>query len=241
MISIRCSPDRQKNNLLRHIDAKPRETNVAWLRRVGATRGIILIGGSGLADFRLRVAQSHVRSDLLPSFWSIAGLLHNNSITTVPLDAGDASQVPSTNAVQTLPVRTYDDPKLYPNVAVLRFVEEDLKASIDRVKRGRDIVDLPALLVTWLGYVWGVANTGNPLLAGQGLPSAVLVESVYNMAGIELTPGLASSASNPEAIWQSAKWWQRYYRETLSTTGRAGVVPGGTYVIRQEAAAVVEP
>jgi len=35
---------------------------------------VVLLGGADLLHFRLRVAQSHVRADLLPSYWSHAAL-----------------------------------------------------------------------------------------------------------------------------------------------------------------------
>jgi hypothetical protein len=109
------------------------------------------------------------------------------------------------------------------------------------VKSDRAIVDLPHLLVEWLGFVWGARARGNPLLERMGVPSACFVEAAYAVAGIELTPGLAAEASCPEAIWQSAKWWRRYYAAAAKEArGRTdGVrIPTGSYAVRQEAAAV---
>jgi hypothetical protein len=40
---------------------------------------------------------------------------------------------------------------------------------------------------------------------------------VLGAAGFELTPGIASSATCPEAIWQAARWWHEYQgREDLT-------------------------
>jgi hypothetical protein len=36
---------------------------------------------------------------------------------------------------------------------------------------------------------------------------------VLGAAGFDLTPGLESRASCPEAIWQAAKWWHKYYED----------------------------
>jgi hypothetical protein len=77
-----------------------------------------------------------------------------------------------------------------------------------------------------------------------------LIETAFGMAGIELTPGVASATSCPEAIWQSAIWWHDYYQKTSaayapseSRAGGTGInarVPEGRYITRQRAAAVVE-
>ena len=114
---------------------------------------------------------------------------------------------------------------------------------VDKVRSQRSVIDLPSLMLPWLGYIWGAGQIGNPLLQGQGLPGAAFVETVYAMAGVELTPGLASSGSCPEAIWQSVKWWHEFYAQTASSGGGAHgltTVPSGAYAVRQPAAAVVE-
>jgi hypothetical protein len=38
-----------------------------------------------------------------------------------------------------------------------------------------------------------------------------MLEVVFGAAGFDLTPGLESRSSCPEAIWQAAKWWHEYY------------------------------
>jgi hypothetical protein len=226
------------------------ESNRAWLTRAGVSSGILLLGGTSLVDVRVRFAQSIVRHDLTPSSWSRAGLLLDGQVMTVPIDAiADVSMVPATNGIRTSPLDAYDDPKHYPNIAVIAFAAgatNELTAAADEVRRQRGIIDLPALVVAWLAYAWGVAD-GNPLLAGHGLPGAAFVEAAHAVAGIELTPGLASASSCPEAIWQSARWWGDYYRESARiaaagvarTAGHARPqVPSGFYAVRQPDAAV---
>lgn len=68
-------------------------------------------------------------------------------------------------------------------------------------------------LTVWLAYVWGAGRAANPLLDSQGIPSAAMVELVLGGAGYDLTPGLESRASCPEAIWQAARWWHSYYED----------------------------
>jgi hypothetical protein len=74
-------------------------------------------------------------------------------------------------------------------------------------------------------------HSGNPLLNEYGIPSAVLVEYSVGAAGLDLTPGLASRSSCPEAIWQSAKWWQGYQTQKDDDKNRKrGPIIGWWYV-----------
>src|SRR5688500_5766042 len=66
------------------------QDNVAWLREHWKTDAvaILLLGGTELEDFRLRVAQSHLRDDLSPTHWSHVALLGVGDIAkpaSVPL------------------------------------------------------------------------------------------------------------------------------------------------------------
>ena len=122
--------------------------------------------------------------------------------------------------------------------------ERPIRRNIYRVKSQRSVIDLPTLMLPWLGYIWSVGQVANPLLAGQGLPSAAFVEGGYGIAGIGLTPGLSSASSCPEAIWAAAKWWHQFYAEETGIGDEAHAIarmPAGHFVVRQPAAAVVEP
>jgi hypothetical protein len=247
MIPIRRSPETTPNDLLKEAPAQQGESNRQWVSRTGATEGIILLGGNSLAHFRIRVAQSHVRSDLLPSFWSLVGILTDNrAFVSVPLDLyGNASEIPRVNGVQLCRLDDYDDPARFPNIAVVQFTKDSqpIQENVDRIKWQRNVIDLPSLMLTWLGFIWGTGRSGNPLLDGYGVPSAALVETVYGLSRIELTPGLASTSSCPEAIWQAAKWWHQFYEGRVGTGDRAhavATVPTGNFTIRQPAAAAVE-
>lgn len=231
-------------------------SNRAWLSQarrelgLGARGDVILLGGGSVVDFRLRVAQSHARHDLTPSYWSLVGIVKNDDeFVTVPLDTWpDPASIPATNAITTVPLSTYDDGWRYPNIAVVRFpgATDDVLDAAERLRKQRSVADLPALIVAWLGFVWGNGGSGNPLVAGFGLPSAVLVEIAFGLVGVELTPGLASASSCPEAIWQSVKWWQNFYTETAPghTEGSAASTdtsPWGRYVTRQKLASYLDP
>lgn len=256
MISIRQSTAVSSNVSLDEVKAEPGESNSAWLKRVGEERGVLLLGGASISHFRIRVAQSHARADLKPSCWSLAGLLMGNQkFLSVPLElCGDAADLAQSNAVQTCNMADYDDPARFPNIGVIRFTS-DTKMILDLAKlvsgdpetkkpAQRGIVDLPTLMLPWLSFIWIAGKGSNPLAENLGLPSAVFIETVYGMAGIELTPGLSSAASCPEAIWQAAKYWHNFYEEAAGTSHEedaAQQIPAGHYTIRQKAAAADWP
>ena len=50
-------------------------SNIRWLQDAGLTEGIVLLGGTSVAHFRVRNAQAQLRNDLTPSYWSLAGIL----------------------------------------------------------------------------------------------------------------------------------------------------------------------
>jgi hypothetical protein len=260
MITSRVSGAGRKNATLQPTGDFP--TNTAWLASlpddIARPGAVLLLGGASMVDFRIRVAQSHLRHDLLPSFWSQAGLLASReTFLSVPLDERLMPlRVPSTNAIHECPLAAYDDPVRYPNIAVLNFAEPATVMVVHarRLMLQRNAVDLPQLVVAWLAFVWGAGAAGNPLFQNYAVPSAAFVETAFGMGGIELTPGGASAASGPEAVWQAALWWHDYY-EATATASVAGmqrgprgpdgprspeaIVPYGAYLTRQAAAAVV--
>lgn len=253
MIANSASPDRQNNKELVLVRAKAKETNTAWLTRIAQMMGnegggLLLVGGNSMADFRIRVAQAHLRHDLTPSYWSIVGLTSDlKDLYTVPLQwTKELSEMPHANGIDKITTSDFDDPIRFPNIAFIRFSSsvDSIVKYADRFKMQRNLVDLPSLVVAWLGYVWAVGIGQNPLTMGQGVPSAVFVESIFGIGGIELTPGLATQSSCPEAIWQAAKWWAGFYKEVSKVESSAlvrGQVPKGCFALQQPAAAIYEP
>lgn len=97
--------------------------NRAWVKDASAVDGIVLLGGSRVPHFRLRVAQSHLRSDLAPSFWSMAGIaLDADRFVSIPIDAIPRHpSVPETNAIRVCHWADYDDAREFPNIAFARI------------------------------------------------------------------------------------------------------------------------
>lgn len=203
------------------------QDNLTWLKRNlkpgDDHTALVMLGGTTPTSFRLRLAQAHVRTDLSPSYWShivLAGRFAKNLGSTriyemsLEPQKGFGFPVPE-NGVQEGRLKEYADPKEYPNIALLKVPVKfkDVKKSLDRFKMQRAVLDGVDLIVRWLAYLWGVARSPNPLLDGQGIPSAAMLEIVVGACGFDLTPGLESRSSCPEAIWQAARWWHEYYEK----------------------------
>lgn len=195
---------------------------------------IVLLGGSDSMAFRLRVAQSHLRRDMLPSFWSEALLVALEGNT---LDGARAIHVPliqpegpefstRTNGVVERPLAHFDDPLRYPNIALIAvpIPQAKLLKRVEDFKRARSTLDALEHILRWLAFAWGAARTPNPLHDNYGLPSACMLETICAAEQLDITPGLESRASCPEAIWVAARYWQDYYQQFL------GASPIGRYV-----------
>jgi hypothetical protein len=251
MIESRTSGAQSYNAKLSERPAEAGQTNSDWIKQHFEERDlagwVLLVGGATLDHFRLRAAQSHVRRDMLPSFWSHAAIVGGRiedgeewEVWEVPLDPGhDLSSIPFLNGVRQNGIWRFDDPDVYPNLALIRFCLDPapvLKAA-EIFRAQRATLDIPGMIVQWLAFAWGVGHQPNPLFAQTGIPSAAFVEAAYALAELEITPGLSSRASCPEAIWQAGKWWHEFY-ESAAGGGRGA--PEGAYVIRQRAAAPLE-
>jgi hypothetical protein len=116
-------------------------------------------------------------------------------------------------------LNAYRDAESYPNVAVLKIpvAQKEAVEALSRFEKQRAVLDTVDLTVHWLAYLWGVANSPNPLSQRQGVPSAAMLEVVVGAAGYDITPSLESRSSCPEAIWQAAKWWHLYYGDQNRT------------------------
>lgn len=220
--------------------------NFDWLSSTGYRDGVVLLGGTSIVDFRMRVAQSELRQDLLPSFWSTCGLLIDGDVLmTARVDAiSDSSQRVERNGLESVQLDAesrYGDSMFYPNIAILQFTNDHaaIREHVARIGQERNIVDLLAQIVAWLGYCWAVGDRGNPLMQGHGIPSATLLERAHGLASIDLSPGLPSASSCPEAIWQAARWWYKAYDAVPSSPKSAAFMPRGAYLIRQPAAAAL--
>jgi hypothetical protein len=220
---------------------KPGETNSQWGARAVAQMKtgtsdkwtyVVLLGGSDLMAFRLRVAQSHLRSDMLPSFWSDSilvelteGSVANARAIHVPLiQPGGSAFATRTNGVVVQPLTDFDGPERFPNIAVIALPvpQAEILKRVAAFRKSRTTLDALEHVLRWLAFAWGAARTPNPLHENYGLPSACMLETACAAANFDLTPGLESRASSPEAIWVAALYWQDYFERFAGNapTGR---------------------
>jgi len=213
------------------------EPNRAWLTRAyeqsakdekGERTWIVLLGGADTLSFRLRVAQSHLRRDMLPSYWSEVGLLELGDgglegarIAHVPLMQPDSRRFsPRTNGVQHDPLAAFDDSRRYPNIALVGFpvAEAAVFEHLQRFEKSRSTLDALSHVLRWLAFGWGAGQGGNPLNDGFGIPSACMLDTVFAAAGMDISPGLESRTSCPEAIWVASRYWYGFYQQQKQGT-----------------------
>jgi hypothetical protein len=227
------------------------ETNSQWIERAardisgakamanerpGDWTHIALLGGSDTVSFRLRVAQSQLRRDMLPSYWSDVILIEPQGAsysaalaTHVPLSQPGGAAVPSReNGVISRPLSDFDGVKMFPNIALIALpvARAEIAKRVVDFKRARSTLDALEHVLRWLAFSWGVARTANPLHENYGIPSACMLETVFAAANFDLTPGLESRASCPEAIWSAARYWHDYFeRASARSLLAASTIP----------------
>src|SRR5262245_12629023 len=130
MINIISSKASSPNSLLKETPRKANEDNLDWLSSNipsdGSQTVIDLVGGKSVSSFRLRVAQSHLRHDLLPSYWSHVILIGKATKSIAARQIHEICWEPPwgfrfptpTNGIQTGRLSQYRDPTLYPNIAM---------------------------------------------------------------------------------------------------------------------------
>lgn len=229
MYLLRHSPVDEKSSGFDDLPRAADESNTQWFERAraglvdGVTVAILLLGGTGIDHFRVRIAQSVARDDLTPSHWSHVALITHvdqpwtarTRLTEIPLTPRRGfCWPPKCNALNNGLLGDYDSPELFPNIALIGVpADQDRLRSQLRAFRNRSPeMDCVSLLTAWLAYLWGASGASNPLERGMGLPSSVMVETVISAAWQDLSPGLATIASCPEAIWQAAKHWSIFHK-----------------------------
>ncbi|UVM48050.1 MULTISPECIES: hypothetical protein [unclassified Pseudomonas] len=220
----RSNPEIQK------LRRKGKEDNVEWIGRAITElvdkkntdqSYVLLLGATDTLGWRLRIGQSHLRFDMLPSYWSTSAFLKvspkgiaQSSILHVPLFQPETGMFASErNGVVETPLQHLEDPDHWKNIAVIALPksQKEVLSKLDQFEKGRAYVDALEHVLRWLAFSWGVARTPNPIHDGIGLPSACMLETLYASAGLDLTPGLETRASSPEAIWATAMFWYDYY------------------------------
>lgn len=216
---------------------------------------VLLTGNADLLGFRMRVAQSHARTDMTPSCFDHTVLIvedgDGKSAYHVDMRHLPVNDVVASNAVRREADLTFLEVPwaMTPNLALVAFPVDDtdeLKNAVAWLCNARLSEDLVGPMYQWLGFVWGCPGATNPLLARVGMPSAMFVEACLAAVRCDITPGVVERVATPEAIWQ-ARFWSEYYRAPGSGRAKAKGVktdkqnPLGYYVLKQPAAQLSWP
>lgn len=213
--------------------------NIEWINKAIAEQHIdtseqrsllLLVGGDSRISRRIRSAQARLRTDLMPSWWSHAALIAENrfeadtGIYEISLEPPQGfGFVAPNNGIQAALLDNYSDNRIsqdatlnsFPNIALLSIpvALADTLDMLERLRKQRLQIDLPALIVPWLSWAWGVTSIENPVLAATGLPGSVMLQVIFSRLSFDLTPGIESRLCCPEMIWQSALWWEDYHQQ----------------------------
>lgn len=228
------------------MDRIKREPNLEWLKRayesfaldnIADWSFIVLAGGKDVASFRIRIAQSHLRGDMLPSYWSECALfkIEQNDFATasffnLPLfQPAVATYAPTRNGLIEMPFNKLPTQKDYPNLALLAIPvpQEAILSALADYKKARVSYDAVENILPWLAFVWGAGNASNPLMQQIGFPSAMMLNQVFNANGFDLAPGVNANLSTPETFWSGVKHWQDYYSKTQEN----GLLPKMRFVV----------
>lgn len=234
-------PGAAKNRAMEKQVRPADQSNIVWLSlaldRLKGERPldksyILLLGANDILSWRLRVAQSHLRFDMLPSYWSMSALLKLNgdalehaTVLHVPLfQPADARFATERNGLVESPLSLLENAHIWKNIAVIAMplAQQAVLDQVDMFCKSRGYLDALEHVLRWLAFAWGVARTPNPIHDGVGLPSACMLETLFAGAGMDLTPGLETRASSPEAIWATARYWYQHFENNglAAPTGR---------------------
>jgi hypothetical protein len=213
------------------------QDNVAFFRaalsaakertEAGSLGAIVLIGQRDLPGVALRRAQSVLRWDLRPSFWSHAMVVvgEHDDAAAVPTrevtlhSRSGAFPEPANNAVVPASLGLFADARRDANVALITIRMSPDEAG-DVVHRAVDAPNLDRLrynlwetLGVWQAYLWSRQMTTSPLAEGFPLFCSAFLEYCYEAIGVDLSPGASERNSSPEHLWNTALWWHEQLAE----------------------------
>ncbi len=226
----------------------------ASLQKQGiGNRGLMtvgLIGSRDLPGYTLRTAQSILRWDLRPSYWSHVFVvadsvtsrtpLRSLSILEVPLHPRDGLfPKPEQNGVNEGTLGLYEDNDIDANVALMAvsMSDEEAKALQKRARKwNQDRVryNFWDMLGAWQGYLWSQGSRPNPLREGTPIPASSYIEYIFEGLRLGVTPGASTRNSAPEHVWNAARWWHKAFKDQ----DRKVV---GCYVTRDQGCALLRP
>jgi hypothetical protein len=186
-----------------------------------------LVGGSDPASMSVRWAQSFLRFDRRPSYFSNIFLFtgRGDAILECRVVGADPTR-PETQGVVRDRARRYQNPEAWPNKALVGFTfsqieggaspQARLRAVLDAArneKAVRERYDLWKMIAAWQPYLFEPHRTPNPLVERSPHPGAAYVRWALGMAGIEGAPGALDEFDAPEHFWAAANYWYETYED----------------------------
>lgn len=186
-----------------------------------------LVGGSDPASMAVRRAQSFLRFDRRPSYFSTVFLFtgKDDQILEARLIDADPKR-PETGGIVEDTAGRYRSRKAYPNAAVVGVTFQQVKDGTppqDRVAKVLDAArdekairaryDLWQMVAQWQPYLFEPERTPNPLSGGAPHPGAAFVRWALGMAGVEGAPGALDEFDAPEHFWAAANYWYEQYAQ----------------------------
>jgi len=186
-----------------------------------------LVGGRDPASIAIRQAQSFLRFDRRPSYFSQVFLFtgRGEGILECRVVGADPTRPESCGVIRDR-ARRYADPESWPNKAVVGFTFLPAEGGVEpkaRVKKVlgaagaasavRDRYDLWEMIAGWQPYLFEPSRTANPLAGRLAHPGAAYVRYALGFAGIEAAPGALDQFDAPEHFWAAAYYWYRAYAD----------------------------
>ncbi len=209
-----------------------------------------LIGSRDLPGHTLRMAQSILRWDLRPSYWShvfvVAEPVNSRTslsklkILEIPLFSRNGQfPKPENNGVNEGTLGQYEDKVVDANVGLVAITMSDQEVqklftraqawNADRVR-----YNFWDMLGSWQSYLWSQGMKTNPLREGVPIAASAYIEFIFERLGMGVTPGASSRNSAPEHLWNAARWWHKAFKEDNRKIA-------GMYVARDPGCAMLRP
>ncbi|MGE0473264.1 MAG: hypothetical protein AB7P17_06490 [Nitrospirales bacterium] len=194
-------------------------------------RGLLtvgLVGSRDLPGHTLRMAQSMLRWDLRPSYWSHVFVvvqpvssrraLRSLPILEIPLHPRNGIfPKPECNGINEGMLGAYENKDIDANVGLFAVSMSDEEArklkkramnwNLDRVR-----YNFWDMLGAWQSYLWSQGAKRNPLREGIPIAASSYIEFIFEGLGLGVTPGTSERNSAPEHLWNAACWWHKAFK-----------------------------
>ena len=191
----------------------PSINNADFFKKYAKKGTVCLFGGIDPLSRVIRDAQALVSLDGKPSLWSHAAVLidrrEDDCHWLLESDISlNLKRVQLRNGAQENRVDKYADPTKYPNLAILDFgLDEDNTKRL--VGKALDLVvqnvmyPISGLLGSLISYAFRSEDRENVLNNPAALYCSAFVKETYLSINIDLFPGVATTNTSPDHIYQT--------------------------------------